>query len=60
MLEKISVALQKAIDSPEVKARITQLGGDIQKGGPKAAQDFIQAQMSIWSRLVKAKGISVE
>ena len=60
VLEKISVALQKAIDSPEVKARITQLGGDIQKGGPKAAQDFIQAQMSIWSRLVKAKGISVE
>ena len=60
VLEKISVALQKAIDSPEVKARITQLGGDIQKGGPKAAQDFIQAQMSIWSKLVKAKGISVE
>jgi tripartite-type tricarboxylate transporter receptor subunit TctC len=60
VLEKLSVALQKAMEAPEVKARITQLGGEIQKGGPKAAQEFIQAQMSLWSRLVKAKGISIE
>lgn len=60
VLEKISVALQKAIDPPEVKARIAQLGGEIQKGGPKAAQEFIQAQIALWARLVKAKGISVE
>lgn len=60
VLEKISVALQKAMDAPEVKARIAQLGGEIQKGGPKAAQEFIQAQMSLWSKLVKSKGISVE
>lgn len=60
VLEKLSAALQKAMEAPEVKTRITQLGGDIQKGGPKAAQDFIHAQMSLWSRLVKAKGISVE
>jgi len=60
VLEKLSVALQKAMEAPEVKARITQLGGEIQKGGPKAAQEFIHAQMSLWARLVKAKGISVE
>ncbi len=60
VLEKLSVALQKAMETPEVKARIAQLGGEIQKGGPKAAQEFIQAQMSLWARLVKAKGISVE
>jgi tripartite-type tricarboxylate transporter receptor subunit TctC len=60
VLEKLSVALQKAMETPEVKARIAQLGGEIQKGGPKAAQDFIQAQIALWARLVKAKGISVE
>jgi len=54
------VALQKAMEAPEVKARIAQLGGEIQKGGPKAAQEFIQAQIALWARLVKAKGISVE
>jgi tripartite-type tricarboxylate transporter receptor subunit TctC len=60
VVEKVSAALQKALDTPEVKSRIAQLGGDFQKGGPKAAQDFILAQMAIWSKLVKAKGISVE
>lgn len=60
VLEKLSVALQKAMEAPEVKARIAQLGGEIQKGGPKAAQEFIQAQIALWARLVKAKGISVE
>ena len=60
VLEKLSVALQKAMETPEVKARIAQLGGEIQKGGPKAAQEFIQAQIALWARLVKAKGISVE
>jgi tripartite-type tricarboxylate transporter receptor subunit TctC len=60
VVDKLSAALQKAMDAPEVKARIAQLGGEIQKGGPKAAQDFIQAQMAVWAQLIKAKGIAVE
>ena len=60
VVEKLSDALIKAMDTPEVKARIAQLGGEVQKGGPKAAQDFIQAQMALWARVVKGKGIVVE
>ena len=60
VLEKLSDALIKAMDAPDVKARITQLGGEVQKGGPKAAQDFIQAQMALWARVVKGKGIVLE
>ncbi|MCS6763477.1 MAG: hypothetical protein MO853_05310 [Candidatus Protistobacter heckmanni] len=60
IVEKAAAAMQKAMDSPEVKARIAKLGGEIQRGGPKAAQDFIQAQMAQWAKLVKAKDISVE
>ncbi len=60
IMEKLSVAMQKAMDAPEIKARIAQLGGEIQKGGPKAANDFIQAQMALWAKLVKIKNISVE
>jgi tripartite-type tricarboxylate transporter receptor subunit TctC len=60
VLEKLSQALQKAMDSPEVKARILSLGGEIQKGGPKAAQDFVQGQIAMWARLLKEKGISAE
>jgi len=60
VVDKLSVALQKAMDAPEVKARIAQLGGEVQKGGPKAAQDFIQAQMGMWAQLIKTKGIALE
>jgi len=60
VVDKLSDALIKAMDHPEVKARLAQLGGDVQKGGPKAAQEFIQAQMALWARVVKAKGIALE
>ncbi len=60
VLEKLSLALQKAMDSAEVKARILSLGGEIQKGGPKAAQDFVQGQVAMWAKLLKEKGISAE
>ena len=60
IVEKVAAAMQKAMDAPEVKARIAQLGGEIQKGGPKAATEFIQAQMALWAKLVKTKNISVE
>ena len=60
VMEKLSDALIKAMDAPDVKARIAQLGGEVQKGGPRAAQEFIQAQMALWARVVKGKGIVVE
>lgn len=60
VLDKLSMALQKAMESPEVKARILSLGGEIQKGGPKAAQDFVQGQIAMWAKLLKEKGISAE
>jgi tripartite-type tricarboxylate transporter receptor subunit TctC len=60
VVDKLSDALIKAMDHPEVKARIAQLGGEVQKGGPKAAQEFIQSQMALWARVVKTKGIALE
>jgi len=60
VLDKLSQALQKAMESPEVKARILSLGGEIQKGGPKAAQEFVQGQVAMWAKLLKEKGISAE
>ena len=60
VIEKIADALQKAMETPEVKARIAQLGGDIQKSSPKLANDFVQSQMVQWAKLVKAKNIVIE
>ena len=60
IVEKIAAAIQKALESPDVKARIAQLGGEVQKLGPKDAQDFIKSQMTTWAAVIKSKGISLE
>ncbi|MEO8120140.1 MAG: tripartite tricarboxylate transporter substrate binding protein [Rhodoferax sp.] len=57
---KLSAALQKTLESPDIKARIAQLGGEIQKGNPDAAQSFVRQQMALWARVVKARGIALE
>ena len=57
---KLSAALKKALDAPDVKARIAQLGGEIQKGDPETAQRFVREQTALWARVVKASAISVE
>ncbi len=60
VMAKLSVALQKAMESPEVRTRIAQLGGEIQKGGPDAAQAFVRSQMAIWAKVIKERGIALE
>jgi tripartite-type tricarboxylate transporter receptor subunit TctC len=60
VIQKLGAALQKAIDSPEVKARIAQLGGESQRTSPEAAQAFIRNQMSLWARVIKEHNITTE
>lgn len=60
VVQKLSAALLKAIDAPEVKARIAQLGGEPQRTTPDTAQVFIRAQMALWARVIKDKNISTE
>jgi len=60
VVAKIAAALQKTMDSPEVKARIASLGGEMQTAKPEAAQQFIRAQTTLWARIVKERGISLD
>lgn len=60
VLAKISAALQKAMEAPDVKSRIAQLGGEIPPSGPDAAQKFVRQQIALWTRVVKERGITPE
>jgi tripartite-type tricarboxylate transporter receptor subunit TctC len=60
VISKISQALQSALDTHEVKNRIAQLGGEMQRGSPDSARSFISQQMLQWAKVVKAKGISLD
>jgi tripartite-type tricarboxylate transporter receptor subunit TctC len=60
VVAKLAAAFQQALESPEVKARVAQLGGDIQKGSPDDAKKFIEQQINQWSRVIKERGITTE
>lgn len=60
VIAKLAAAFQQALESPEVKARVAQLGGDIQKGSPDQAKKFIEQQISLWSRVIKERNITTE
>ena len=60
VMKKLATAFQQAIDSPEVKARIAQLGGEIQKGSPEQAKKFIEKQTNLWQRVIKERNITTE
>jgi tripartite-type tricarboxylate transporter receptor subunit TctC len=60
VIEKISAAFRKTLDTPEVKARIAQLGGELRANTPDEAQKFIAQQTQVWGKLVKARDIKVE
>jgi len=60
VVAKLSAALQKTLESSDIKARIAQLGGEIQTSSPETAQRFVRGQMALWARLVKERGIALE
>lgn len=60
VVKKLAAAFQQALDSPEVKARIAQLGGEIQKGNPEQAKKFIEQQTFLWQRVIKERNITTE
>lgn len=60
VMKKLSAAFQQALESPEVKARVVQLGGEIQKGTPEQAKKFIEQQIHLWGRVIKDRNIIIE
>jgi len=60
VVAKLASAFQKALEAPEVRARVAQLGGDIQKSSPEQAKTFIQQQVNLWSHVIKERGITTK
>lgn len=60
IVKRLAAAFQQALDAPEVKARVAQLGGEMQKGSPEQARKFIEQQTQLWSRVIKERNITTE
>ncbi len=60
VLAQLAGAFQKALEAPEVRTRIAQLGGEIQNLSREQSSQFVQQQVSLWSRVIKERGITLE
>ena len=60
VIKKLAAAFQQALDAPEVKARVAQLGGELQKSSPEQARTFVEQQVNLWGKVVKERKITIE
>ena len=60
IVNRLASAFQRALDAPEVRQRVAQLGGEMQRTTPEQAQAFIEQQIALWGRIVKERKISIE
>jgi tripartite-type tricarboxylate transporter receptor subunit TctC len=60
IVQRLSDAIAKVMQSPEVREKVAGLGGEIFQGNSEAADKFVKAQMAEWAKLVKSGKIAVD
>jgi tripartite-type tricarboxylate transporter receptor subunit TctC len=57
---RLAAAVQHAMTDTEVLGRVRALGGEAFEGGAAQAQTFLQAQQTLWARVVRERRITRE
>jgi tripartite-type tricarboxylate transporter receptor subunit TctC len=57
---RLNTTLRKIIDSPEVKARLGNVGFEAFSSSPEELDGFVKVQLGKWSKMVKDAGIQPE
>jgi tripartite-type tricarboxylate transporter receptor subunit TctC len=60
ILDKLSDALAKALDDPDVRKRFSNVGGDVpvkSRRGPQALATVIKDEIARWAPIIKAAGL---
>src|SRR5262249_10795804 len=63
ILEKLTAALDKALDDDGVRKRLLELGNDVPdraSRGPQALRALVQREIARWSPIIQAAGIKAE
>ena len=60
IVQRMNAEINKALKQPEVAAKLTSQGIDIQLGTSAAAQAFIERQIDTWAKVVKDNNIKAD
>jgi tripartite-type tricarboxylate transporter receptor subunit TctC len=60
IVARMNDEINKALKSPDVANKLAAQGIAVNVGPPAAAQAFIEGQIDVWSRVVKANGIKAD
>lgn len=60
VIAQINTNLQRSLADPRVKAKVIDGGGEVQPGTPDQLREFIQAEKTKWSAIVKSAHIQVD
>ena len=60
VVARMNQEINKALQSPEVAAKLAAQGIEVRTGTPAQAQAFIDKQIDIWAKVVKDNGIKPE
>ena len=59
IVDKLHNAVVSALADPKVKARMVQLGNEIEGTTPEEAATFLKKEWALWPRIIKEAGIQV-
>jgi tripartite-type tricarboxylate transporter receptor subunit TctC len=60
VVERLHLEMDKLLKTPEVKARLTELGMVALNLGPRGFQSFLQAENKKWAPIIRAAQIKIE
>ena len=60
VVERLQLEMDKLLKSPDVKARLTELGMLTQNLGPRGFQAFLQAENKKWAPIIRSAQIKIE
>jgi tripartite-type tricarboxylate transporter receptor subunit TctC len=60
VIRRIHQAITKALAIPAVKERIVQVGAEVVGSSPEEFGSFIKSEISVWAKVIKEVGITIE
>lgn len=60
VITRLNAALTKVAADPDVKKRMTDLGGDFVPSTPAGMQTYMRAETAKWAKIIKDANISIE